>query len=45
MKGQLVKEIKAMGVRKVNGKKLESYTFYELVNIYAQVKAGKVEHK
>ena len=45
MKGQLIKEIKAMGVRRVNGKKLESYTFYELVDIYAQVKKGNIENK
>ena len=45
MKGKLIQEIKAMGVRKVNGKKLESYTFYELVDIYAQVKKGNVQNK
>ena len=45
MKGQLKKEIKAMGVRRVNGKKLESYTFYELVNIYAEVKKGNIQNK
>ena len=41
MKGNLVKNIKKeFGVRKVNGKKLESYNFYELCGFYKKLKLG-----
>ena len=41
MKGKLIKNIKnEFGVRKVNGKKLELYNFYELCGFYKRLKLG-----
>ncbi len=42
MKSMLVKELKEMGYRKFNGKKLENYSFYTLVGMYTQIKKGSV---
>ena len=40
MKSKLIKEFKEMGIRKLGGKKLELYNFYELVGMYTLVKKG-----
>ncbi len=41
MKGNLVKTIKnEFGLRKVNGKKLELYNFYELCGFYKKLRSG-----
>ena len=40
MKSMLVKELKEMGYRSFNGKKLESYSFYTLVGYYTIIKKG-----
>lgn len=40
MKSMLVKELKEMGYRKLGGKKLESYSFYQLVGMYTIIKKG-----
>ena len=37
MKSMLVKELKEMGYRKLGGKKLENYSFYQLVGMYTQI--------
>ena len=42
MKSMLVKELKEMGYRKLGGKKLESYSFYQLVGMYTRIKKGEV---
>ena len=41
MKSMLIKELKEMGYRKLGGKKLENYSFYQLVGMYTIIK--KVE--
>ena len=40
MKSKLIKEFKEMGIRRLGGKKLELYNFYELVGMYTLVKKG-----
>ena len=40
MKSMLVKELKEMGYRRINRKKLESYSFYTLVGMYTIIKKG-----
>lgn len=40
MKSKLVNEFKEMGIRKLAGKKLELYSFYELVGMYTLIKKG-----
>lgn len=40
MKSMLVKELKEMGYRRFNGKKLENYSFYTLVGMYTIIKKG-----
>ena len=42
MKSMLIKEFKEMGFRRINGKKLESYSFYTLVGFYTQILKGEV---
>ena len=42
MKSMLVKELKEMGYRKLSGKKLENYSFYQLVGMYTKIKKGDV---
>ena len=42
MKSMLIKEFKEMGYRIINGKKLESYSFYTLVGMYTQILKGGV---
>ena len=42
MKSMLVKELKEMGYRKLGGKKLENYSFYQLVGMYTKIKKGEV---
>ena len=37
MKSKLVKELKEMGYRRVNGKKVESYSFYFLCGIWTEL--------
>ena len=41
MKSILVKELKKMGYRRINGKKLENYSFYTLVGMYTQILKGQ----
>ena len=40
MKSKLIKEFIEMGIRRLGGKKLELYNFYELVGMYTLVKKG-----
>lgn len=40
MKSKLIKEFKEMGIRRLGGKKLELYSFYDLVGMYTLVKKG-----
>ena len=42
MKSMLIKEFKEMGYRRFNGKKLENYSFYQLVGMYTRIKKGEV---
>ena len=42
MKSIIVKELKAKGYRKVEGKKLEHYGFYTLCFFLEQVERGEV---
>lgn len=37
MKSILVKSFKELGIRKIAGKKLESYNFYELVGYWKRI--------
>ena len=41
MKSLAVKELLNMGVRKVNGKKVELYSFYELCGFLKRAKQGE----
>lgn len=41
MKSIVVKQLKEMNVRKINGKKIELYTFYELIGFLKAVKNGE----
>lgn len=41
MKSLAVKELLNMGVRKVNGKKIELYSFYELCGFLKRAKQGE----
>ena len=40
MKSMIVKEFKMLGYRKIQGKKVESYNFYELCGFMKQLKQG-----
>ena len=42
MKSKLVKEFKEMGVRKIGGRKIETYSFYQLVGYYTRIKKGEI---
>ena len=42
MKSKLIKEFKEMGIRKIGGRKLELYSFYQLVGHYTRIKKGEV---
>ena len=40
MKSMLIREFKGLGFRRINGKKLENYSFYTLVGYYTIIKKG-----
>ena len=42
MKGQIVKFLKENGVRRINGRKVESYNFYKLCYYMKLVENGEV---
>lgn len=42
MKSKIIREFKELGFRRFNGKKLESYSFYQLVGMYTKIKKGEV---
>mgnify|MGYP004645849461 CR=1 FL=1 len=42
MKSKLVKEFKEMGIRKIGGRKLELYSFYQLVGYYTRITKGEL---
>ena len=42
MKSKIIREFKGLGFRRINGKKLESYSFYTLVGMYTKIKKGEV---
>lgn len=41
MKSMIVKELKQMGYRKLAGRKLESYSFHQLIGFYTRLKRGE----
>ena len=41
MKGKVVRRLKEMGIRKVEGKKLELYNYYTLCMFLDKVKKGE----
>ena len=45
MKSKLVKEFKAMGIKKIAGKKLESYSFYSLCGLWKRMVENKEDIK
>ena len=40
MKSKIIREFKGLGFRRINGKKLENYSFYQLVGMYTIIKKG-----
>lgn len=42
MKSILVKEFKNKGIRKIGGRKVETYSFYQLVGFYSRMEKGEV---
>lgn len=41
MKSKAIKELKAMGKRRINGKKVELYSFYQLVGFLKMIESGQ----